>query len=688
MATRRGIAPRHAAVRAGDDAACEQTREVTSGDKAWLLVVPALAGSLLLIVLLGPPLGRFAFTGTDYTFWPSAAGELFPKPTELARFFLTVACSLAFAAALPLAARLPLRLPVGITRIAVLMTQALLLALLAFLWWKQRDVNAYDIGDQTYFAPSTLIVAGLLTALAALGLSRPSIAMRLRALPTNTRWSYACSSIAVLVTVLWLLPSIYTDANVALAPHLVTTHLQFSYDESMSVLDGRSPLVNMATYGALVPYLIALPLAAFSASLAAFTTLMVILTAVALLGIHAVLRRLTHSPVAALVLYVPFLATSLFIVTGEAVERFDFGNYFGMFPIRYAGPYLLLWLVVRHLDGDRPRSFVPLFAFAGLVALNNTDFGLPALGATLAALLCARPPRGRVAVAALIGRLAAGLAIAYALVATLTLLREGTLPHLDRLVAFARLFGVAGFGNLPTPLLGFHLVILATFVGAAATAAVRLGSDRHPDATLTGVLAWCGVFGLGTGSYFAYRSHPYSLIALFSIWSLTLIALLIAAMRSRLARAPGALPSLPLLALLFGFSVTACSITQFPLPWPQVDRIASSSQLRSQWSAGAQFVRAYTRAGDTVAIPTALGHHIAYLAGVINITGYTGLAQMPTVEQLRETIRALRASGGRMLFFDEIFPELPQALADLRFRPIARDPSSSYTVWRYEPPRR
>jgi hypothetical protein len=684
MATRRGIAPRRVRMPARPGVApAADARALMPHETAWLLLVPATAVAVAVVVLLGPSLGRLAFTGTDYTYWPSAAeAQLFPKPTELARFALTVACALAFATAIPLAATRPLRMRPAHARIAVGAVQALCLAALVRFWLAQRAVEPYDIGDPTYFAPSAIAVALAIAALGGLAIASPRLVALLRSAPSGAPWRLACGTVAVLATAIWLLPSVFTDASIASAPEIVPGHLRFAFDEAMSVLNGRTPLVDMTTYGALVPYVVALPLAALDASLAAFSTLMVALNALALLAVFAVLLRLTRNPLAALALYVPFLATSFFLVRGDAVERFSFGNYFGMFPIRYAGPYLLLWLVTRHLDGDRPRTALPLFAAAGLVVLNNTDFGLPALGATLAAIVFARPPRSRAAALALAARGAAGLALALALVSLLTLLRAGVLPQPDRMFAYARLFGVAGFGNLPTPLLGLHLVILATFVGALATAAVR-AAGRNPDVLTTGVLAWCGVFGLGTGAYFAYRSHPDTLIASFSIWALALAVLTVVVVRTALDR--GSLrPSLPSLAVCFGFGIAACSIAQLPLPWLQVERIVAPSQSRPLEQADAvDFVRDLTRPGDTVAILTPLGHRIAYNGDVTNVMAYTGMAQMPTAEQLQETIDAVRAGGGSTIFVGDPYPpEALIALGKAGFRSVAIDPTSGLIAWK------
>jgi hypothetical protein len=679
MATRRGIAPHDVGLRARD-AAHADARVLTAEQTAWLALLPALALAIALIALLGPPLGRL-LPETPYTYWPSLQGALRPKPTELARFGLTIVAALAFAAVLLLTLRRAPRLRAERARTMVLVAQLTGVALLAVCWFAQHTIEPYDTADPEYFTWPAVVASVAFAALAAAVLARPGTIARARAALAGASWPRACLAAAVLVTVAWLLPSILTDANAVFANKVSAAHAQFTYDEAMSVLDGRSPLVDMATYGSLVPYLIALPLAAFGGSLAGFTSLMVALSTAAFVAIYALLRRLTRHGLAALALYVPFLATSLFLVRGNSVARFTFANYFGMFPVRYAGPYILAWLTVRQLDGARPRSPIALFGVAGLVVLNNADFGLAALAATIGAVLCGQPPRDRRTALALAGRVAAGLAIALALVSVLTLARAGTLPHLGRVFAYARLFGLSGYENLPTPLLGFHLVILATYIAALATASVQI-VRRDVSPALTGMLAWCGLFGLGTGGYFVYRSHPDTLIATFSIWALTLAVLLIAHVRGTL-RAGSSRSSPAGLALLVGVGLTICSLTQFPLPWVQVERIARTSDVRLlAWEPATQFVAQNAARGSTAAILTPLGHRIGYETGVTNVMGYAGMTQMPTIEQLQETIDALRGAGGKLIFLGEQYPpEVPAALEAAGFRLAARDPASGFTLW-------
>jgi hypothetical protein len=669
----------------------ERPRALTPAETAWLLLPAAALVALGLMLVAAHPLAEALFSRTRFTFWPSVMGNVHRKPAQLARFAILAGSAVAFAVAVPIAARRPLRTTPRTARVAVGAVQVAVVVALALFWAEQWHMPwaklLHDRTQHVYFTPATIVVAGLLAAAGALALARPRLPAALARVAADRAWRRPLAVGAVGLTALWLLPAIYTERSILQAPFPVFFHLSITFDEAMGVLDGRSPFVSLTpTYGWLVPYLIAPPLAALGASLTAFMALMGTLNAVALLAIYGVLRRLARSPLAAFALYLPFLATSLFRVQGTAVAPYDFGVYFAMFPSRYLGPFLLAWLTTRHLDGDRPRRQAALFAAAGLVVLNNADFGVPALLATVVALLCAQPSSGR-AILSLCRSAVAGLAIALGLVSLLTLLRAGSLPHLGMVLRFAGL-AVAGWSDIPTPTLGFHLVVLATFVAALATATARAAS-RHPDTMLTGMLAWTGLFGLGSGTYFAYRSHPDVLIAHFSTWALALALLVIALARAVLAREPRRV-SPPELAVLVGLGLTICSIAQLPLPWQQIERIESSSSSAPFVMAAARdFVAAQTRRGERVVILTPLGHRVAYEAGVTNVLAYPGPVQMPTVQQLGEAIRGMRAEGATKLFSDEeLAREWASALARAGLVRLRWDPGSRYTEWidRSQPP--
>jgi hypothetical protein len=232
---------------------------------------------------------------------------------------------------------------------------------------------------------------------------------------------------------------------------------------------------------------------------------------------------------------------------------------------------------------------------------------------------------------------------------------------LELLVRYGRVFVNGGFANLPLPRLGFHLVVSATFAAAGAVAAVHVSRSRGGE-LLAAMLGWCAVFGLGASVYYyAYRSHPDVLINLFSIWSLTLALLLVAALREAPRRFR--VPSVPALIVTFGFAVAACTLAQTPSPFEQVRRIGQPTQSANGVPAGgfrpralARLVAARTRPGEAVAIISPLGHRVAREAGVVNVSPYTGFEQMPAREQLDETVAILRREGGATVFVAQAPP--------------------------------
>jgi hypothetical protein len=380
----------------------------------------------------------------------------------------------------------------------------------------------------------------------------------------------------------------------------------------------------------------------------------------------------TRSARAGLLLFLPVLATSFFMLRGPLENRYTFANIFSDYPLRFAGPWLLAWMTARQLDGARPRARWPLFLVAGLVVLNNVDHGLPALCAVIAALLWSGGRPSWASLRRLALELVGGLAGAFALVATLTLARAGALPDPDVLLAYARLFARAGYAMLPMPTLGFHTVIYVTFVAAIGVATVRAIAGEQ-DRLLTGMLAWGGVFGLVAGGYYVGRSHPEVLIASFSVWALTSALLLVVVLRNLAAR-PSRWPAPAELACLVAFGLAACSLAQTPTPWAQLQRLRDAGPKVLARPIGQAFVASATHPGEPVALLATLGHRLAYNVGIDDVTPYTGPSVL-TDEQLEDTVRALRDAGGRKLFLSRLVlpEEVETALQRRAFRLVRRD---------------
>jgi hypothetical protein len=651
---------------------------------AWLLAVPVAAIAVVAIVLLGPPLGRLLHSGSNpYTFWQELRSAVVPEPTEQGRFLIALAAPLLFVGVLAATARRRPTLPARITAVAIPLAQAATLAFaVVCIVVQQRLVYEVPIYQQTifhrwrYFTPATLVAASAIAAGAFVVLDRPQWRARAASwLRETDRRRLVAALLAVLLTALWLLTAVNTDSSIMGTSSHEWNPAQFTLDETYAILNGRTPLVDFtAQYGSLWPYLPAAVLALTGTSFLAFSLAMCTITAISLLAVYALLRRIVHNAVIALLLYLPFLATSVFRVGGTDTSRYTFADYFGVFPLRYAGPFLLAWLLVRQLDGVGPRRPWVLFGVAGLCVLNNAEFGLAALAATVAALVWTAPELRPRPLARLAGELALGLLAAYALVALLTLVRAGELPQLGRLLDYGRLYSIGSFGLLHLHrTLGLHLVVYLTYVAAIGVATVR-AIEHAPNRALTGMLAWCGIFGLGSAAYFMGRTHPELLVALFPTWALTLALLTVDVVaRTTAARAR---PRLGTALVLVAMALTVCSAAQVPAPWTQLQRIGQDTPSEPLIQGEAPlpvYSRAFlpdpsTRAffvprpGAKVAILLTTGHEIAHAFGVVYVSRYTGLYSIVNRERLRTVVDDLRAEGGSTLYLAEASREVYDTL--------------------------
>lgn len=358
--------------------------------------------------------------------------------------------------------------------------------------------------------------------------------------------------------------------------------------------------------------------------------------------------------------------TSLFRVAGTFQNRLSPGSYYAAFPLRYAIPLCLAWLTARRIERGRDTAGGAwlLFVVGGLAVLNNGDFGVPALAATLAALLWSAPRLTWASVGRLVAMAAAGIVTALGLVAALTLVRAGALPQLDRLVDYARLYTVGGLALMPIPgIFGLHLLIFLTDAAAIAVATTRRlrGASNR---VLTGMLAWAGVFGLGAGCYYVGRSHPIALEYQFSAWGLSLALLTVVAVQELATKRlrPTAVSAV---VVLFGFGVMACSLAQTPTPWGQIERLSTqfvpteeqpdvqplvpsdSPKVRRFVASLADGRDHYVyKRGAPVAILLPTGHRIADAYGVVNVSPYTGLDSLETIQRVETMLAALRAAGG------------------------------------------
>jgi len=609
------------------------------------------------------------------------SGLVSPEPTEQGRFLVALSGPLLLSGAVLLGMRYPRSLrPATIERL-VAGTQIVLGAfavICVVVQYRQRYefVTTTLTPHVVYFRIPTFVAAAAIALVIWLGIARPSVRQRFGALTAETpRRRATAALVAVVAVVLWLLSAINFERTIVYANERVAQHFPYWLDEVFAVLDGRFPLVHFAAqYGSLWPYPIAAAMELFGTTAGVFAIAMSAISAVAMLAVLAALRRVVRSSVTALLLFLPLMATSYFMMEGPLGNRYAVSNLFGTFPLRYAGPLLLFALVARHLDGAAPSRRVWLFLAAGVVFLDNPEFGLPAAGATVAALLWSGGRPTRAGIARLLLEAGAGFVAAYALVSVLTLVVAGELPHLGLLFKYSRVFALGGFGLLPMlPTIGISTIIYLTYVAAIGAATVS-AVGRRPDRLLIGLLAWSGVFGLGIGGYYMGRSHPEVLTNMFCAWALSIVLLLVLTVRALVARAARR-PTLAEAACLFAFGVLVCSVAQVPTPWSQLSRLKHTGLAIYDHPLSEPFIAAHTHRGEAVAILTQLGHRAAYNLGLVDVAPYTTLESMPTLDQLVETLDDLQAAGGRKVFLSlrEAWPGVPEALAARGYALVVRE---------------
>ena len=668
-------------------------------DVAWLGVVPVVVLLLVATFWLAPPLSHL-YPGPDQRVFPEWQFLIRPEPLEATRYLIA-------AIGPPLLAGVVLS--VGTRRRARRSLDGAVIAIqvagIGFIAWGVTHQPSYSLPFVVdYFDPLLLsvpilvagvVIGALLTALLASPVE-PRVP-RLRAIVNwlSTKKAIALA-VAIVFTVIWLLPAVVTDATVGHGARIVSGHIPAQAGDYFAVVNGRTPLVDyIPIYVHLLPLALAPVLAAFDLSLTSFSIAMCGLSLIALIAIYATFSEVTRRPWAALVLYVPFVALSLFPWDRQGSDWDYAGNYYAFFPGRYLGPCIVAWLCALNLRGRRMPAWGVFFA-AGLAVANNVEFGVPVVVAAIVALAFGgeRTILSRNRASRLTMHAVAGLGGALVLVCAITLARSGELPNPAFATYWSSTFARDGYGLVPMPTLGLHWALYFTYAAALLVAVVRY-VRAEPDRTLTGMLAFAGVFGLVTGFYFAGRSVPWQLMLLFPVWGFALALLAwTAAGALRTARGDSLRLRrlmLPAFAALAGFGVMVASIGRFPPPWQQVDRLAAGGEAANDQPAVQEFVDSNTSPGEHVLIiGTRLDHRVAERAGVVNTSPYFGELALVSEQDVNRAIDFLEDDGGHKVFETVVpleflthgaFPEVERILRHRGFQRVKSDPASGLVEW-------
>jgi len=676
-------------------------RRIAADDLAWL---SAIAGSVLLVglLLLIAPLLADLYPSPSHPVFEVWAAKVNPEPREDVRGMLVLGTPFLVAAGVLFlgSGQRPRR------SLDLLIVAAQLVAAALLVWAVVRQPHLVPLAPADYLDPLLLSEPNLIAgALIGVVLTEVLIWWRgpaprpLSALRRLLDWPGVALGLAVLATAVFLLPAVITDATVGQSGPLVRSDVGLHAEDYLAVVNGRTPLVDyIGEYSNLLPLAIAPLLAALDSSITAFTILMCCLSAVALLAVYGVFGQVTRRPWAALALFVPFLALSLFPWDDRGAFREFDGNYYALLPGRLLGPFLLAWLCALAVRGRRIPAW-SIFLLAGFTLLNNSEFGSGALIATALALALGGdrsiPARDRLL--ALARAAAIGIGAAVAIVCAVILVRAGSLPDPALLNYFSRLVLRESFGLFPMPTLGLHWAMYATHVAALLTATVR-HVRREPDTTLTAMLAFAGAFGLTTGMYFVGRSIQIQLMILFPVWAFCLA--LVAWTAGRALRDAGAerrrLTRLlvPAAAALIGFGVMISAIDRVSPPWRQVSRLEAGGRAIYDMPNAQRFIEAHTDPGDRVlVIGTPVDHRLADRAGVVNVSPLNSYIALISDDEADRSLDQLRDEGGDEVFevvtgpnsinpFLRPIPEFAAILTRRGYRLVEQDPNSGMRLWR------
>ncbi|HEX4804898.1 MAG TPA: hypothetical protein VFU94_03260 [Conexibacter sp.] len=660
-----GIGVVDGAAHADERPAAGRLRAVTPAELAWIALVPCALATLAAILVLGPPVGHLLAQHSSDQLWPSdwweSRGRL--EPVKHGRYLVALVAPLLYAALVLAASRRPPRLQPAAIRALVAVGQVAAVAFAVVQLLAQHEVIPAGRPLAPLFEAELVVAAGALALAVALAPRAARVREAIgRAARERAATRFACAAVAVLFATTWLIKAIDTDRLVEDAGVM-----NWTLNDPFAVLNGRTPLVDYhQIYAKLLPYPTALVMALFGETTFVYTLFMTVLSILAALAVYAVLRRLTRSPLFALALFVPFLALS---ASGDTTTLP------AMWPMRYGTAYLIAWLTARHLDGARPRRLWPLFLVGAIATIDDLDFGVAALAATVVALLVARPPRSRRQLGRTAAEAAAGLLGGVALVSAFTLARSGSLPSVGVLLEWPRIFLDLGWFALPMPNLGVHVLYYGTFAAAIGVAAVRLAM-RSEDRLLTSMLAWAGVFGLLAGAYYVGRSDEIKLESLFSTWAFALALLAIVCVRALAARAWRA-PTIAELLVFYGIALALCTVKAMPRPDATIARLTSHQPPPQYRSFAEHFIRPHVQRGEKVVILLPLSFRIAREMRLVNVAPYELSNAVVTRRQMQTLIDTIQREnvteifmpqpGYRLLGDDEAAPEQVQLLEEQGF---------------------
>jgi len=470
------------------------------------------------------------------------------------------------------------------------------------------------------------------------------------------------SLVSVLV-VTYSLATIYTEGNFSHAYPLITAHYAHWVAEFESVLIGKTPLVNLFPQYCNLLGLLLLPVfKIFGIGPFSFTLAMTGLSALGLMLVFATLRKLTGRSLIAMLLFVAFIGIA------EYEPSYGSFQYMALWPIRCFGPSVAFYFLSRYLDRPGTRSAFVLFIVAVSVALNNLEFGLPALVGVTAAYFATAGESVvpswselRRMVPPFVG---AVFSVVFGYIG-LCFLRTGEIPNFKYLVFYQKIFGLYGLMSLPTPHRGLQWVFYLTYVGAVLFAIYLIEfkeppfADHEPKVARqtrlnAGLLLFTGIYGAGSLMYYVNRSHPLVLEGLFCVWGLcfaVIVSVLYSSFYSLLGSALKWLCAVPLLILSFTYALCLTPLVRIPNPVKEMGRFKIHDDFPTvRRQAMTEYLLAHTTPHENIAMMIHTANGVLEATQLVDVVPFPHPGAMMLKSQVRQSMDAINQFKVRKVF--------------------------------------
>lgn len=474
--------------------------------------------------------------------------------------------------------------------------------------------------------------------------------------------------IAAAQTIICLLPSLTFDA--AFLQECAAFHLPFASQEFAATATGHTNLVDFyPQYQNLLSYLLQPIFSCLGLTTFSFTATMSLLSLVTMLAVLVLFRIYTGGFWRALVLYIPFMAAvSRPFLEGLGGRMHNVFTFYAAMPLRYFGPSLVFLFAALYLKKPSMQRMVIMLIASGLSAVNNLDFGVPALAGALAIIaftLCSQRLPGA-KITTMITTLMFLLPLACLLFfVTITFDRSGSLPNFGAFSEWYQAYVVLGLLMYPMQMWGPHWLVLTTIV-ACLILAMHKGIPTFfvkEESQDQGLRAGMLLFGsiLASGIFFYYLERPEKFMVMLPAL-LMLLSLLLweciahfewntrGLLRDRLMIVPRLLMTAVYLVCL-GHLSTMPSLSE------QARRIGSSLDyyqavgLPSELNL-ATYIQERTQDRSQIALFMPYGHELAQHLGLRNLFTYACVDSMLLKSYLKRAMSALREANIKAVFFE------------------------------------